>query len=103
MDGCISQDSDCFLYGAKVVYRNFCTVTNGTKATSGGSIDEYNMDKIREVLNIGRNKMIALALICGCDYDDGLSGVGKEAALKLFKIVEDEEILKRYIKNKRSL
>lgn len=40
--------------------------------------------------------MIALALICGCDYDEGLSGVGKEAALKLFKIVEDGEILNRY-------
>lgn len=54
------------------------------------------MEKIQQVFNLGRNKMIALALMCGCDYDEGLSGVGKEAALKLFKIVDDNEILNRY-------
>ncbi|OXU21375.1 hypothetical protein TSAR_005298 [Trichomalopsis sarcophagae] len=95
VDGCISQDSDCLLYGAKVVYRNFCTSTQGNRTTSSGSIDEYSMEKIQQVFNLGRNKMIALALICGCDYDEGLSGVGKEAALKLFKIVDDDEILNR--------
>lgn len=39
--------------------------------------------------------MIALALLCGCDYNDGLNGVGKEAAMKLFKIVNDKDILER--------
>ncbi|CAB0032840.1 unnamed protein product [Trichogramma brassicae] len=95
VDACISQDSDCFLYGAKVVYRNFCTSTQGNRTTSGGSIDEYSMEKIQSVFNLGRNKMIALALLLGCDYDDGLPGVGKEAALKLFKIVDDCNILQR--------
>ncbi|KAJ8683429.1 hypothetical protein QAD02_019221 [Eretmocerus hayati] len=95
VDGCISQDSDCFLYGAKVVYRNFCTNTQGNRTTSGGSIDEYSLDKISQVFDLGRNKMIALALLCGCDYDDGVNGVGKESALKLFKTVNDDEILDR--------
>ncbi|XP_031842056.1 XPG-like endonuclease isoform X2 [Nomia melanderi] len=95
VDGCISQDSDCFLYGAKVVYRNFCTSAQGNRGGSGGAVDEYSLEKIERLLNLGRNKMIALALLCGCDYSDGLSGVGKEAALKLFKIVEDEDILER--------
>lgn len=39
--------------------------------------------------------MIALALLCGCDYDEGVNGVGKEAALKFFKIVDDRDILER--------
>lgn len=78
-----------------MVYRNFCTSTQGNRTTSGGSIDEYCMDKIQSVLNLGRNKMIALALMCGCDYDEGLNGVGKEAALKLFKVTEDRDILNR--------
>ncbi|XP_011505629.1 PREDICTED: flap endonuclease GEN [Ceratosolen solmsi marchali] len=95
VDGCISQDSDCFLYGAKKVYRNFCTTTQGNRVTSAGSIDEYSMEKIEQVFNLGRNKMIALALLCGCDYDDGLHGVGKEAALKLLKMYKDDEILDR--------
>ncbi|XP_050449059.1 flap endonuclease GEN [Cataglyphis hispanica] len=92
VDGCISQDSDCFLYGAKVVYRNFCTSSQGATA---GSVDVYNMEKIEKTLNIGRNKMIALALLCGCDYNEGLNGVGKEAALKFFKTVDDENVLQR--------
>lgn len=78
-----------------MVYRNFCTNTQGNRTTSGGSIDEYSMDKITQVFNLGRNKMIALALLCGCDYGEGLHGVGKEAALKLFKMVDDSEILER--------
>ena len=95
VDGCISQDSDCFLYGAKKVYRNFCTKTQGNRGTSQGTIDLYSIEKIEQILNIGRNKMIALALLCGCDYDDGVNGIGKEAALKLFKCFENEEILER--------
>lgn len=97
VDGCITQDSDCFLYGAKVVYRNFCTSTQGNRGATNGSVDIYNMEKIEKVLNIGRNKMIALALLCGCDYDDGVSGVGKEAALKFFKTVDDENVLQRFV------
>ncbi|XP_054006350.1 flap endonuclease GEN-like [Hylaeus anthracinus] len=95
VDGCISQDSDCFLYGASVVYRNFCMSAQGNRGGTGGAVDEYSIDKIKNVLHIGRNKMIALALLCGCDYDEGLNGVGKEAAMKLFKIVNDEDILER--------
>ncbi|XP_046141266.1 flap endonuclease GEN [Osmia bicornis bicornis] len=93
--GCISQDSDCFLYGAKVVYRNFCASARGNRGGTGGAVDEYNIDKIEKILDLGRNKMIALALLCGCDYDEGLNGVGKEAAMKLFKIVKDQDIIER--------
>ncbi|KAL6262704.1 hypothetical protein P5V15_005496 [Pogonomyrmex californicus] len=96
VDGCISQDSDCFLYGAKVVYRNFCTSTQGNGGSTGGSVDIYSMEKIEKTLNIGRNKMIALALLCGCDYDEGVNGVGKEAALKFFKTVKEEDVLQRF-------
>lgn len=39
--------------------------------------------------------MIALALLCGCDYNDGINGVGKEAALKFFKTVSDSCVLER--------
>lgn len=92
VDGCVSQDNDCFLYGARVVYRNF-NVSGA--AASGGSIDVYRMEKTENSLNLDRNKMVALALLCGCDYDDGLNGVGREAALKLFAHVHDQDILDR--------
>lgn len=56
----------------------------------------YCLDKIEKILNIGRNKMIALALLCGCDYDAGVTGVGRESALKFFKTVEDDDVLQRF-------
>ncbi|XP_032687921.1 flap endonuclease GEN [Odontomachus brunneus] len=93
VDGCISQDSDCFLYGARIVYRNFSISTQGA---TGGFVDIYCIDQIEKILNLGRNKMIALALLCGCDYDEGINGVGKEAALKFFKTVEDDDVLQRF-------
>ncbi|XP_072759243.1 flap endonuclease GEN [Anoplolepis gracilipes] len=95
VDGCISQDSDCFLYGAKIVYRNFCTSSQGNRGATAGSVDVYNIEKIEKTLNIGRNKMIALGLLCGCDYYEGVNGVGKEAALKFFKTVDNENVLQR--------
>jgi len=70
--------------------------TQGNCGATGGSVDIYSMEKIEKTLNIGRNKMIALALLCGCDYDEGVSGVGKKAALKFFKTVEEENVLQRF-------
>lgn len=92
VDGCISQDSDCFLYGAKKVYKNFSMSVH----KSSGTVDEYDMERIGRDLKLGRNKMIVMALLCGCDYDNGVNGVGKESVMKFFQLVEDDVILKRY-------
>lgn len=46
--------------------------------------------------DFGANKMVVLALLCGCDYcPDGVEGVGKDAALKLFQTYTDKDILER--------
>jgi len=85
----VTQDSDCFLYGARIVYRNF-------NASGNGSVDVYCMESIEKKLNIGRNKMIALSLLCGCDYDEkGVNGIGKETAFKFLKMLDDDLVLDR--------
>ena len=96
--GCISQDSDCFLYGAETVYRNF-TSTAGNSSTGGPafSIDSYSMTSIQKCLGLTRNKLIALSLLCGCDYlQHGVAGVGKETALQFLSTLQDDEIFDRY-------
>ncbi|CAH1129595.1 unnamed protein product [Ceutorhynchus assimilis] len=95
VDGCISQDSDCFAYGAQVVYRNFSISTQGTQASSGGSVDVYDIRKANQNLSFGRNKIIAMALLLGCDYSEGVHGIGKESVLKLFETVSNDEVLDR--------
>lgn len=90
MGGVITKDSDCFLYGAQTVYRNF------TISSSGGSFEEYNMSSIEKKLSLGRNKLVALSLLCGCDYNEkGIEGIGKESALKFLATVSDSDVLNR--------
>ncbi|KAL1501469.1 hypothetical protein ABEB36_006786 [Hypothenemus hampei] len=95
VDGCISQDSDCFAYGAHVVYRNFSISTQGKQAASGGSVDIYDIRKAKDNLDLGRNKVIAMALLIGSDYSDGIYGIGKDSVMKFFETLRDDEVLNR--------
>ncbi|XP_060873561.1 flap endonuclease GEN [Metopolophium dirhodum] len=89
VNGIVTQDSDCFLYGARIVYRNF-------NVTGNGSVDVYCMGSIEKNLKIGRNKMIALSLLCGCDYDEkGVLGIGKDTAIKFLQSLDDDAVLDR--------
>lgn len=90
VDGVVTQDSDVFLYGAVTVFRHF-----NTSSAGGGSVDTYEMREIASRLGLGRNHLIALSLLCGCDYGKGVPGVGKESALKFFQSVPDDQILDR--------
>lgn len=56
----------------------------------------YTAEDIEDKLNLDREKLIALALFCGCDYvPKGVPGVGYTTAVKYFKEVQDESMLKR--------
>lgn len=97
IDGIISQDSDCFGYGAVTVFRNFSVSKQGKSSAGNGAVDVYDMKRIEQSgTDLKQNKAVALALLCGCDYlPDGVEGVGKEAVLKLFSMYSDEKILER--------
>lgn len=96
VDGVISQDSDCFAYGARRVFRNFTLSKEGTAGSIGGSVDIYDLNTIQKSMDFGRNKIIVMALLCGCDYcPDGVDGVGKDGVQKLFSLYSEVEILER--------
>lgn len=52
VDGVISQDSDCFAYGAVRVFRNFSVSTQGKNAAQGGAVDVYDLTRVNK--SIGR-------------------------------------------------
>jgi flap endonuclease GEN len=84
VDGCFTQDSDAFLYGARRVFRNF-RVTK-TRGGGGATFDVYDMDRIEALKELDRECLIALALLLGCDYDAaGVANVGKQKALDLLR------------------
>ncbi|KAI8429960.1 hypothetical protein MSG28_000421 [Choristoneura fumiferana] len=74
VDAVVSQDSDCFAYGARRVYRNFSVSSAAGGGALQGSIECYDAEKMFLNNGFGRNKMVALALLCGCDYGIGACG-----------------------------
>lgn len=96
VDGVISQDSDCFAYGAVRVFRNFSLSMQGSVGSIGGSVDVYDLSVVQRSIDFGRNKIVVMALLCGCDYcPEGVGGVGRDAVQKLFSMYSEAEILNR--------
>lgn len=89
VDGCITQDGDAFLYGAKTVYRKLSIDDQDPHVLS------YKIADIEEKLGLDRRKLVALAVLVGCDYFDGVRNVGKETALKLLDKFGDTDSLER--------
>ncbi|KAJ7392253.1 hypothetical protein OS493_013632 [Desmophyllum pertusum] len=81
VDGCITNDGDAFLYGARTVYKDLCI--SGKDA----SVQCYKIEEIETKLNLNRQKLVALGILLGCDYlPQGVAGVGKQKAMKLIKM-----------------
>jgi len=81
VDGVVSDDSDCFCYGARTVLRNFSTDPKSF------SVSAYTVDRLEAEVGLSRERMVVMALLLGCDYNlGGVAGVGREAVLKLFQV-----------------
>lgn len=92
-DGVISDDSDCLLFGAEVVYKGFFRsggASKQAKKTSVG-ITEISIEKIEKVAGLSRNDLIVLAHLLGCDYCTGIEGIGPKRALELVRLVKASE------------
>lgn len=81
VDAVISDDSDAFCYGAKVLLRNFSISTG-----NGACVEKYTIEKVDQSLKLDRNRLIFMAILLGCDFcPSGVPGVGKETVLQLFE------------------
>ncbi|KAG2311418.1 hypothetical protein Bca4012_025984 [Brassica carinata] len=101
-DACFSSDSDIFLFGAKTVYREICL-------GEGGHVVCYEMEDIKKKLGLGRNSLIALALLLGSDYSQGVRGIRQEKACEIVRSVGENIILEKvsseglsFVKNMRN-
>ena len=101
VDAVISDDSDAFCYGAKVLLRNFKISSTG----NGACVERYTIDKISQTLKLDRNRLVMMAIMLGCDFcPQGVPGCGKESITQLFELWPQSwdciEILKLWIKKK---
>lgn len=88
-DGCFSSDSDIFLFGARTVYRDICL-------GDGGYVVSYEMADIESKLGFGRDSLIALSLLLGSDYYQGVHGLGPDSACQIVKSIGDKFVLKKF-------
>lgn len=112
VDGVISNDGDCFLFGAKVLYTKFSVenldqskVMRYDASTIRAFVDDDDSDKYddtrqtlkdgHEVVNLSRNDLIAFAILTGSDLaGDGLSKVGCRKAIRFIRKCQIDNPLK---------
>ncbi|XP_032242889.2 uncharacterized protein LOC5517074 [Nematostella vectensis] len=91
VDGCITNDGDAFLYGARTVYKDLCI------SAKECTLESFCMEEIVSQLGLRRTELVALAVLLGCDYlPQGVPGVGKEMSLKLIQELKGVDLLKRF-------
>jgi flap endonuclease-1 len=89
LDGVVSQDFDCLLFGAPHLYRNIGF--SGKRKVPGKNFyvdikpEHLDSKKIFAQLKITREKLIWLGILVGTDFNDKFPRVGPKTALKLVK------------------
>lgn len=95
----VTDDYDSLIFGAENTIRKY--------TTSESIIELMNLEKTLTNNNITYKKLILATILCGTDYNDGVSGVGPKTSLKLVKehdtIKQLEEKLEVEIENGKEI
>ena len=86
VDGIVTEDSDVFVFGGKTVYRNIFDEQKYAEV--------YTADDAEREMNLGRNGLVALAMLLGGDYSSGVKGVGIVNAMEILETFDVSEDLK---------
>lgn len=86
VDGIVTEDSDAFVFGAKTVYKN---IFDDQKF-----VEVYKAEDASRELGLGKNQMVALAMLLGGDYTDGVKGVGIVNAMEILNVFDTTQNVK---------
>ncbi|KAK4508056.1 hypothetical protein PRZ48_001793 [Zasmidium cellare] len=75
VDGIVTDDSDCFLFGGTRIYKN---MFNQAKF-----VECYLTSDLEKEFDLTRDKLIAVAHLLGSDYTEGIPGIGPVTALEI--------------------
>jgi len=75
VDGIVTDDSDCFLFGGTRIYKNMFN--------QGKFVECYLASDLEKEFDLTRQKLIGVAQLLGSDYTEGLPGVGPVSALEI--------------------
>jgi DNA excision repair protein ERCC-5 len=77
VDGVATDDNDVFLFGGRRVYRHLFAEAR--------YVEEYVTADVERELGLGRADLVALAHLLGCDYTEGVAGVGVVNAVEILR------------------
>lgn len=75
VDGIITDDSDCFLFGGSRIYKNMFNQKQ--------YVECYFSEEIDHKIGLDRHKLIELALLLGSDYTEGIKSIGPVLAMEI--------------------
>ncbi|CCG23933.1 Rad2 protein [Candida orthopsilosis Co 90-125] len=75
VDGIITDDSDCFLFGGDRIYKNMFNQKQ--------FVECYFKDDIEDRIGLSRENLIELAILLGSDYTQGIKGIGPVLAVEI--------------------
>lgn len=88
VDGIVTDDGDCFLFGGDRVYKNMFNQKQ--------YVECYIMSEIEAKIGLDQEKMIELGLLLGSDYTEGVKGVGPVMAMEILAEFGSLENLKKW-------
>ncbi len=101
VDFTASSDFDCLLFGAPKLLTNL-TLSQRKKLPSGAYIkitpELIELKKVLKHLKIKQDQLIALAILVGTDYNEGIKGIGPKTALRLVKQYKNFDTLFKKVK-----
>ncbi|KAI5955247.1 RAD2 [Candida jiufengensis] len=75
VDGIITDDSDCFLFGGDKVYKNMFNQKQ--------FVECYFKEDVEHKIGLTQTNLIELALLLGSDYTEGIKGIGPVLAMEI--------------------
>ncbi|CAH6720411.1 DNA repair protein Rad2p [[Candida] jaroonii] len=75
VDGIITDDSDCFLFGGDRIYKNMFNQKQ--------YVECYMNSELQRNLGLDQHKLIELGLLLGSDYTEGIKGIGPVLAMEI--------------------
>ncbi len=76
VDAVGSEDYDTLLFGAPVTYRDL---------TSSGPVERMDLTATLEKHDLTREQLVDVALLCGTDFNEGVTGYGPKTAVEAIK------------------
>lgn len=74
-----SKDTDVLIHGAPLMLKQF------NRFFADSYFDAIKVDIVRELLDFNQDELVEFGILCGCDYNQGIKGIGPVRAYKLIK------------------